>query len=193
MRFLRQERTRSPLSLHPLRGQTEYADWKASLSRILSRVGLFETTELSRMTSIRCRNWAKCAERLRHGKKSLDDDYLKSLTPLSLALWYMDDGNFIIRSKGVQERTKDLSGRAVICVEAMEAGYSYTFRVISCRYLGHSTDFVKAARRRKPFWCSTNAETAKLQPSSPPRASEHGVQTSSSFRGQFAVRQSLFR
>ena len=29
-------------------------------------------------------------------KKVFDDDYLKSLTPLSLALWYMDDANFAL-------------------------------------------------------------------------------------------------
>ena len=26
------------------------------------------------------------------GKKVFNDDYLKALTPLSLAIWYMDDG-----------------------------------------------------------------------------------------------------
>ena len=36
-------------------------------------------------------------------KKVLDDDYLKRLSPLSLALWYMDDANFTVRSKGVQK------------------------------------------------------------------------------------------
>ena len=44
------------------------------------------------------------------------------LTPLSLALWYMDDGNFDIRSKGLQKRTEGLTGRAVICVEDIEVG-----------------------------------------------------------------------
>ena len=39
------------------------------------------------------------------GKKHLSDDYLKALTPLALAVWYMDDGGFTVRSKGVQERT----------------------------------------------------------------------------------------
>ena len=53
------------------------------------------------------------------GKKVLNDDYLKLLTPLSLAVWYMDDGGFTIRSKGLQERTAGGSGRAEICIEAM--------------------------------------------------------------------------
>ena len=36
------------------------------------------------------------------GKKVLSEDYLKALTPLSLAIWYMDDGSFTVRSKGLQ-------------------------------------------------------------------------------------------
>jgi len=56
------------------------------------------------------------------GKKHLSWDYLKSLTPLALAVWYMDDGCLTIRSKGVQERTRGGTGRIEICVEAMSPG-----------------------------------------------------------------------
>ena len=56
------------------------------------------------------------------GKKHLTWDYLKSLTPLALAVWYMDDGCFTVRSKGVQERTTGGTGRIEICVEAMSPG-----------------------------------------------------------------------
>jgi recombination protein RecA len=55
------------------------------------------------------------------GKKVLSYDFLKALTPLSLAIWYMDDGGFELRSKGLQERTRGGSGRSEICVEAFEA------------------------------------------------------------------------
>ena len=48
------------------------------------------------------------------GKKHFTWDYLKSLTPLALAIWYMDDGNFTVRSKGVQERTRGGTGRIEI-------------------------------------------------------------------------------
>ena len=34
------------------------------------------------------------------GKKVFSHDYLKQLTPLSLAVWYMDDGGFTLRAKG---------------------------------------------------------------------------------------------
>jgi recombination protein RecA len=53
------------------------------------------------------------------GKKTLSWDYLKSLTPLALAVWYQDDGSFSLRSKGVQVRTAGGSGRSEMCVEAM--------------------------------------------------------------------------
>jgi recombination protein RecA len=56
------------------------------------------------------------------GKKHLSWDYLKALTPLALAVWYMDDGSFALRSKGLQQRTKGGSGRIEICVEAMSPG-----------------------------------------------------------------------
>ena len=53
------------------------------------------------------------------GKKVVSEDYLKQLTPLALAIWYMDDANFTLRSEGKQARTADGTGRAEICVEAM--------------------------------------------------------------------------
>jgi recombination protein RecA len=56
------------------------------------------------------------------GKKHLTWDYFKALTPQALAVWYMDDGCFTVRSKGVQERTLGGTGRIEICVEAMSSG-----------------------------------------------------------------------
>ena len=56
------------------------------------------------------------------GKKFLSEEYLKALTPLALAIWYMDDGSFTVRSKGLQQRTTGGSGRIEICVEAMSEG-----------------------------------------------------------------------
>ena len=44
------------------------------------------------------------------GKKHLSEEYLKALTPLALAIWYMDDGCFTVRSKGLQERTTVAAG-----------------------------------------------------------------------------------
>src|ERR1700741_1950503 len=56
------------------------------------------------------------------GKKFLSEEYIKALTPLALAVWYMDDGSFTVRSQGLQQRTLGGSGRIEICVEAMSEG-----------------------------------------------------------------------
>ena len=103
--------------------QAEYADWKASL---FANVGTSRSTNAKGAVFHDLRPLPELAE-LREavyvgGKKVLSEDYLKRLTPLSLALWYMDDGCFTLRSKGQQARTAGGSGRAEICVEAMHAG-----------------------------------------------------------------------
>jgi recombination protein RecA len=101
--------------------QSAYLDWKVSLLGNISH---------SRMVNAKAAVFAdfrplpELAE-LREviygddGKKHFTWDYLKSLTPLALAVWYMDDGGFTVRSKGVQERTRDGSGRIEICLEAI--------------------------------------------------------------------------
>jgi recombination protein RecA len=45
----------------------------------------------------------------------------------------MDDGSFELRAKGVQERTRDGSGRSEVCIQAMEPG-------TRVRLVGHLTD-----------------------------------------------------
>jgi recombination protein RecA len=49
------------------------------------------------------------------GRKVFSWDYLKELTPLALAIWYMDDGTF------AERRVDGSAGRSDMCVEAMEA------------------------------------------------------------------------
>jgi recombination protein RecA len=100
--------------------QASYGDWKASL---FANVGVSRSTNAKGAVFHDMRPLPELAE-LREavylgGKKVLSDDYLKALTPLSLAIWYMDDGSFAIRSKGLQQRTAGGSGRAEICVQAM--------------------------------------------------------------------------
>ena len=100
--------------------QAEYADWKASLfanvgpSRSTNAKGavFYDLTPLPELSELRRAVYVD-------GKKVLSYDFLKALTPLSLAIWYMDDGSFALRSKGLQERTRGGSGRSEICVEAM--------------------------------------------------------------------------
>jgi len=100
--------------------QIAYGDWKASLfanltvSRSVNAAGavFHDVQPLAELAELREAVYVG-------GKKVLSDDYLKALTPLSLAIWYMDDGTFTVRSKGLQMRTAGGSGRAEICVEAM--------------------------------------------------------------------------
>ncbi len=102
--------------------QAGYLDWKLSLlaniphTRTVNAKGAVfgDFTPLSELAEVRE------AVYFGDGKKHLSWDYLKQLTPLALAVWYMDDGCFTIRSKGVQERTQGGTGR--ICVEAMSPG-----------------------------------------------------------------------
>jgi recombination protein RecA len=101
--------------------QVAYGDWKASL---FANVNVSRSTNQKGAAFHDLQPLAELAE-LREavyvdGKKVFDDDYLKALTPLSLAIWYMDDGSFANRSKELQARTAGGSGRSEICVEAME-------------------------------------------------------------------------
>ncbi|MBU9764655.1 recombinase RecA [Mycobacterium sp. TNTM28] len=104
--------------------QVDYLEWKTALlgnikhsthenakgAKFVDFTPLPELAELQR------------AVYLGDGKKFLSEEYLKALTPLALAVWYMDDGSFSVRSKGLQQRTEGGSGRIEICVEAMSEG-----------------------------------------------------------------------
>jgi recombination protein RecA len=104
--------------------QAAYLDWKVSL---LDNIQHCKTTNAKGAVFADFTPLGELAE-LREvvyqgdGKKHLTWDYLKRLTPLSLAMWYMDDGSFTLRSKGLQQRTQGGSGRIEICVEAMSPG-----------------------------------------------------------------------
>jgi recombination protein RecA len=106
------------------RRQAEYLDWKVSLlgnirhSRTVNaKDAVFaDFTPLPELAELRD------AVYFGDGKKHLTWEYLKSLTPLALAIWYMDDGSFTVRSKGKQERTVGGTGRIEICVEALSPG-----------------------------------------------------------------------
>ena len=102
--------------------QAEYSDWKASL---FANIGTSRSTNADGVVFHDMKPLPELAELRRAvyvaGKKVLSEDYLKRLTPLALAVWYMDDGGFTLRAKGLQARTAEGSGRSEICVEAMEA------------------------------------------------------------------------
>jgi recombination protein RecA len=104
--------------------QAAYLDWKVSLleniqhSRTVDKKGAVfaDFTPLGELSELRDLVYQG------DGRKHLTWDYLKRLTLLSLAIWYMDDGCFTLRSKGLQERTQGGSSRIEFCVEAMSPG-----------------------------------------------------------------------
>ena len=104
--------------------QIEYLQWKTALlgnikhsTRVNDKGAHFvDFTPLPELGEL------QRAVYLGDGKKFLSEEYLKALTPLALAIWYMDDGSFTVRSKGLQQRTAGGSGRIEISVEAMSEG-----------------------------------------------------------------------
>ncbi len=120
----RQDRSGTRFRLGHGAKQAAYLDWKVSLlgniecsRRVSAKGAVFaDFTPLPELAELHE------AVYFGDGKKHLTWDYLKALTPLALAIWYMDDGSFTLRSKGVQERTQGGSGRIEICVEAMSPG-----------------------------------------------------------------------
>jgi recombination protein RecA len=143
--------------------QAEYGDWKASLfgnlvvSRSTNHKGavFHDVQPLPELTSLREAVYIG-------GKKVLSEDYLKRLTPLSLAVWYMDDGGFTLRSKGLQRRTEGGSGRAEICVEA----FSPDSQERLCGYLRDTWEIEAKLSRRGVRQIAVlqfpTAETAKF-------------------------------
>jgi len=143
--------------------QAAYGDWKASLfanltvSRSTNSKGavfhdvqpLAELVELRRAVYI-------------EGRKVLSDDYLKQLTPLSLAIWYMDDGSFALRSAGKQQRTRDGSGRSEICVQAFDPTSQERLRAYLADTWGIDARLSLRGARRQAFLVFPRAETDKL-------------------------------
>jgi recombination protein RecA len=104
--------------------QLAYLDWKAEL---LGNIGQCRTTNAEGAGFVDLTPLPELAELreavyLGDGHKHLSWEYLKALTPLALAIWYCDDGTFQLRAKGLQERTRDGSGRSEICVQALSPG-----------------------------------------------------------------------
>ena len=147
------------------RAQLEYAAWKASLfanlrsssyARELDGAVQYDFQPLAELSDLRQSVYVE-------GKKVFDDEYLKQLTPLSLALWYMDDGSFSLRSKGSQARTLGGSGRVEICVEAMERETRERIRTYLADTWGIHTKLTEYPPRNKAVLRFNTAETAKLQ------------------------------
>ncbi|WP_204803492.1 intein-containing recombinase RecA [Mycobacterium riyadhense] len=145
--------------------QSAYLDWKVSLleniphSRTVNSKGAVfaDFSPLAELHELRS------AVYLGGGKKFLSEEYLKGLTPLSLAIWYMDDGSFSLRSKGLQQRTQGGSGRIEICVEAMSEGSQVRLRDYLRDTHGLDVRLRKAGVAAKTVLVFSTAATAKFQ------------------------------
>ena len=143
--------------------QVEYGDWKASL---FANVNVSRHTNAKGAVFFDCQPLPELAE-LRaavyfDGKKVFSHDYLKQLTPLSLAVWYMDDASFANRSKGLQARTAEGSGRAEICVEAMSPDTRVRLRDHLADTWGIHATLTQRGATQKAYLVFPKDETAKL-------------------------------
>jgi len=170
--------------------QAAYLEWKVQLlgniahsRRTDARGAVFaDFTPLPELEELRA------AVYLGGGKKHLNSDYLKALTPLALAVWYMDDGSFTVRSKGLQKRTEGGSGRIDICVEAMSEGSRE--RLVEHLRDAYGLDVKltsRGARQISVIQFTTDATAAFQEIVAPyiPRAMEHKLLPR--FRGRCAV------
>ncbi len=170
--------------------QVAYLDWKVSL---LGNIPNCRTENVKGAVFADFTPLAELSE-LREivyqgdGKRHLTWDYLKKLTPLALAIWYMDDGCFTVRSKGTQERTQGRSGRIEICLEAMSPGSRE--RVIEYLRDTHGLDvrLRLSGARHIAYVVFTTAASAKFQKLVAPYIHPSmDYKLLPRFRGQFSV------
>lgn len=170
--------------------QTAYLDWKVSLlgnfahsRRTNPKDAVFvDFTPLPELDELHK------AVYFGDGKKHLSWDYLKALTPLALAVWYMDDGSFALRSKGLQERTSGGSGRIEICVEALGSGSQE--RLVEYLRDTHDLDVkltVRGARGTSVLQFTTAASARFQNLIAPYVHPSMEYKLLPRFRGQFAV------
>ncbi len=174
--------------------QRDYLDWKASLfgnigqsRRVNAKgAGFVDLTPLPELAELReAVYWGD-------GKKTLSYEYLKALTPLALAVWYMDDGSFQNRSKGLQERTREGSGRSdshsEICVEAFSQGSRQRLlEVLAGQFDLHPSLAVRGARQMSVLSFAKD-ETATLHELVAPYIHPSmEYKLLERFRGRFAV------
>ena len=103
--------------------QVAYGDWKAKLfanlicSRWVRADGaiFYDVQPLPELMALRQAMYVG-------GKKVLSEDYLKRLTPLSLAIWYMDNGNYIERAKGLASNLDEGVDRCRQCADLSVVG-----------------------------------------------------------------------
>ena len=170
--------------------QVAYLDWKASL---LSNIGQSRRVNATGAAFVDFSPLPELGELQEvvyqgDGKKHLTWDYLKALTPLALAIWYMDDGSFTVRSKGLQTRTEGGSGRIEICLDAMSPGSRE--RLVAYLRDTHDLDVKitgRGARRQQVLRFSTAASARFQQIVAPHVHPSMAYKLLPRFQGQFSV------
>jgi len=170
--------------------QVGYLDWKASM---FGNIGQTRSSNAQGAIFVDLTPLPELAE-LREsmyfgdGKKHLSWDYLKALTPLALAVWYMDDACFTVRSKGLQARTHGGSGRAEVCVDAMSPGSRDRLVQHLRDAFGLACTVETRGARAQNVMRFTTAATARLQELIAPYVHPSmEYKLLPRFRGQFAV------
>ncbi|MBU3749278.1 MAG: recombinase RecA, partial [Mycobacterium sp.] len=145
--------------------QADYLDWKVEMLGNLphSRGADATSAVFADFAPLPELHELRSAVYLGDGKKFLSEDYLKALTPLSLAVWYMDDGCFTVRSEGSQRRTSGGSGRIEICVGDMSEGSQVRLRDYLCDTYGLDVRLRHDGTAGDAMLVFSTAATAKFQ------------------------------
>jgi recombination protein RecA len=170
--------------------QAAYLDWKCSLLANIphSRTSNGKGAVFADFTPLSELHELMGAVYLGDRKKFLSEEYLKALTPLALAIWYMDDGSFSLRSKGLQQRTQGGSGRIKICVEAMNEGSQVRLRDYLRDTHGLDVRLRNAGARGKAVLVFSMQATARFQELIAPCVHQSmAYKLLPCFRGQFNV------
>jgi recombination protein RecA len=170
--------------------QHDYLDWKVSmLGNIpVSRRENAKGAVFADFTPLPELHELQQSMYLVPGKRVLTEEFLKALTPLALAVWFMDDGSFTLRSKGLQERTEGGSGRVQFGVEAFTEGSRD--RLVEYLRDTHGFDVswrLSGARQKAVLTFTTASSRAFLDLVAPYVHPSMAYKLLSSQRGHFAV------
>ncbi|HVB09718.1 MAG TPA: recombinase RecA [Bacillota bacterium] len=138
--------------------QDAYAGWKASLfanvphtiSQHIKGGVMFETSPLEELLPMR-------TEVYRDGCKCLSEDFIQALTPLSLAVWYMDDGTLALR------RRDGTAGRSDVVVQRMHPDSRNALLALLQTHVGDDgVKLIERGRRRQAAMVFTKDGTDRF-------------------------------
>lgn len=149
--------------------QREYVEWKADIIRKIPGITVKITDKITRFDNKvypQLRLTSTNSKFLNHIHKSMYDDVKKvdryqldRLTPLGIALWYMDDGNLAFHYKKNKLDEKYISGREVML---NTQSFSYEEHLIIQQYFQEVWDIsVRIHRNKGSFRITMNGTEGK--------------------------------